>query len=297
MISVIIPAYNASAFLGECLDSVLCQDAGEETEVIVIDDGSTDSTPDIASGYPGVRVISTPNRGLSAARNEGLRHVRGEWTTFVDADDRLLGGALRAMLDAARRTGAEVVTARFTERDPAMKARQGAPVTVMPGRDALIETLYQRDRWHNAAWAKLIRTERVRETLFTEGLYYEDLDFTSRLYAKGVRVCSLDTYVYYYRPNPSSFIHTFTPSRLDVLRVTEGIVGRSAGDDGLLRAALSRQFSANCNMYLETRRRPEYREANRECLRRIKELRSGILADPHVRLKNKAGALMSYLWR
>ena len=120
MISVIIPAYNASAYLAECLDSVLCQDAGEETEVIVIDDGSTDDTRAIALGHEGVRVVSTPNRGLSAARNEGIRHARGEWTAFVDADDRLLPGALRLMLDAAVATRAEVVTGLLAERPDAV---------------------------------------------------------------------------------------------------------------------------------------------------------------------------------
>lgn len=72
MISVIIPAYNASAYLAECLDSVLCQDAGEETEVIVIDDGSTDDTRAIALGHEGVRVVSTPNRACRRHATRGL---------------------------------------------------------------------------------------------------------------------------------------------------------------------------------------------------------------------------------
>ncbi len=296
MISVIIPAYNASAYLAECLDSVLCQDAGEETEVIVIDDGSTDDTRAIALGHEGVRVVSTPNRGLSAARNEGIRHARGEWTAFVDADDRLLPGALRLMLDAAVATRAEVVTGLLAER-PDARVDADATRTTETGHDALTRTLYQERGWFNSACGKLLRTECVRKTMFTEGLYYEDLDFTARLYPTLGRICSVDTDVYYYRPNPSSFIHTFTPSRLDVLKVTEGIVARSAGDPELLKAARSRQFSANCNMYLETRRRPEYRNDARKCLEVIKQLRGGILADPRVRLKNKLGALASYLWR
>ena len=84
-ISVILPAYNATAFLPRCLASVFAQTLPPQ-EIIVIDDGSTDGTAEMAHAL-GARVITRSNGGLSAARNTGLQHACGEWVALLDADD------------------------------------------------------------------------------------------------------------------------------------------------------------------------------------------------------------------
>lgn len=86
-VSVVIPAYNAAAFLAEAVASALGQ-SRPPLEVIVIDDGSTDGSPAIARGVGSrVRVISQENRGAAAARNRGIEAASGEWIAFLDADD------------------------------------------------------------------------------------------------------------------------------------------------------------------------------------------------------------------
>jgi len=87
-VSVIIPTYNTGSFIRETLDSVVAL-AGVTTEVIVIDDGSVDSTPDIAKTYPGVIVHRQKNAGDSAARKKGLELATGEFVIFLDHDDVL----------------------------------------------------------------------------------------------------------------------------------------------------------------------------------------------------------------
>jgi glycosyltransferase involved in cell wall biosynthesis len=84
-ISVVIPAYNAAAFLPRCLKSVFAQTL-QPDEVIVVDDGSTDGTGALAEEL-GARVIRQPNRGISAARNAGIRSASGAWIALLDADD------------------------------------------------------------------------------------------------------------------------------------------------------------------------------------------------------------------
>jgi SAM-dependent methyltransferase len=96
-VTVVIAAYNAGSFLEEAIESVLAQDV--EAEIIVVDDASGDDTPDVALRYPPVHLVrSEVNRGPSACRNEGARIASAPLVLFLDADDRLLPGALRHSL-------------------------------------------------------------------------------------------------------------------------------------------------------------------------------------------------------
>jgi glycosyltransferase involved in cell wall biosynthesis len=97
LVSVVIPCHDQAHFLGEAIESVLAQ-TYPHFEVVVVDDGSSDNTEEVASRYPGVRRIRQENRGLAAARNTGIRRSNGGHLVFLDADDRLLPGALEAGL-------------------------------------------------------------------------------------------------------------------------------------------------------------------------------------------------------
>src|SRR5436853_1616118 len=97
LVSVIIPCYNQAHYLNDAIESILAQSCAD-FEIVVVDDGSADNTAEVAAGYPGVRCIRQDNQGLAAARNTGLRESRGDYLVFLDADDRLLPGALEAGL-------------------------------------------------------------------------------------------------------------------------------------------------------------------------------------------------------
>ena len=89
VVSVVITCYNQAHFLREAIESILAQSYSNH-EIIVVDDGSTDNTPQIAKSYSTLRYVYQQNQGLAAARNTGLRESRGEFVVFLDADDRLL---------------------------------------------------------------------------------------------------------------------------------------------------------------------------------------------------------------
>ncbi len=101
-VSVVIPAKNVVAYVGETIESVLAQ--CEVTEVIVVDDGSTDGTAAIVRGFcdPRLRLMINDSAGVSAARNLGARHASGDWLLFLDADDRLRPGAAATLVATAR---------------------------------------------------------------------------------------------------------------------------------------------------------------------------------------------------
>jgi len=112
MISVIMATYNRAGTLRRAVDSVVRQ-SHPDWELIIVDDGSTDATPELLESLidPRIRVCRHPrNRGMHAAKNTGLDHIRGEWFTTLDADDEMVPEALEVMLRCAERTGATAIT-------------------------------------------------------------------------------------------------------------------------------------------------------------------------------------------
>ncbi len=102
-LSIVIPAYNEEAYLGECLRHVLDEVATCEcgpVEVVVIDNASTDRTSEIASGFPGVRVVHEPDKGLTKARQRGLDEAQGVVIGYVDADTKMPKGWIRTVVES-----------------------------------------------------------------------------------------------------------------------------------------------------------------------------------------------------
>ena len=112
--SIIIPAYNAEAYLQRCLDSIFSQEF-EDYEVVVINDGSTDDTAELlvqyAAGHTNLRVITQSNQGMATARNRGIDKAKGEYILFVDSDDELMPHALSNL--APQINGEDIIGFRF----------------------------------------------------------------------------------------------------------------------------------------------------------------------------------------
>lgn len=111
-LSVIVPIYNAENYLEECLDSIINQ-TYKEFELILVNDGSTDRSPqiccDYADKYSNVRVINKSNGGLVSARKAGLEVATGEYIGWVDADDCIVSEMFAKMCEEVKTTGADIV--------------------------------------------------------------------------------------------------------------------------------------------------------------------------------------------
>lgn len=118
-ISIVIPAYNAEAFLGQTIASISAQ-SFDNFEIIVVDDGSTDATAEIAStADPRVRVVQQRNQGIAVARNVGISESRGEWIAFLDHDDLWHPHKLKAQTEVLERDpGCGIVYGEFLRWNP-----------------------------------------------------------------------------------------------------------------------------------------------------------------------------------
>jgi hypothetical protein len=102
LVSVVIPVYNSEKFLEECLDSILTQ-TYQNIEIIAVDDGSTDSSPDILERYSDkINIISQKNQGLASALNLGINKMKGDWFKWFSPDDVMHSNTIETLIDEAK---------------------------------------------------------------------------------------------------------------------------------------------------------------------------------------------------
>lgn len=300
-ISVIIPAYNAQEYLRECLDSVLAQ-SFSDFEAIVVNDGSTDDTLKIAEEYarkdPRIKILNEVNSGVSTARNIGIKSAKGTWVIFLDSDDILTPDALSILYEVSSKTQCKIVKADFSqERIDIIKVPAKYHVKIYDAY-SLTEGILFQTICDCSAWATLFHKSLFIFELFLEGIRYEDLDFFYRIYLRVNNIAVVDYKIYYYRPNPRSFVNTFSTSRLDVLAVTERLEQfMRINYPQLLPAAQDRRLSANFNMFalMGLADKGKYQDEMQKCWSLIKRYRMSSLFSRKTRLKNKMGALASLL--
>ncbi len=204
LLSVVVPVYDVEAWLPDCLDSIL-RSAYPTLEVVVVDDGSPDASGALADAYaaqdPRVRVLHTENRGLGAARNEGLRHARGELLAFCDSDDVVPTTAYPALVGSLTRTGSDFVTGSIVRwetdglREPPWMRRLHAEGRV--GTSAAEHPEILGDVF---AWNKVFRRSFWDRAglAWPEGVRYEDQPTTTRAYLLG-RFDVVPDVVYHWR--------------------------------------------------------------------------------------------------
>lgn len=232
MVSVIVPIYNVENYLRRTLDSIFSQ-TYKEWEAILVDDGSTDSSGQIADEYAGksnkFRVIHKPNGGLSDARNAGMQHARGEYLLFLDADDFLHPQLMSLCMEAILRDGSDIVCFTYDHSyrllgrvrhilrlgDPSPHYRFYSQPPFLVTDDLLTystEYSHPKDidnRWavkHCRVWRCLYKTYAVRDIQFIKGINYEDFPWWSEVLLRIHRATILNLPLYYYYPNPQSFI-------------------------------------------------------------------------------------------
>ena len=216
MITIIIPIYNAEFFLDKCLTSVVLQDMSD-WECILVNDGSTDNSIDTCISWiekdPKFRLINQVNQGVSAARNLGIKEAKGEWITFVDADDWLEPDYLSHMVSQVE--GVEmVVSGQIRE------FKDGKTIIYKPNRTCRISVTSVDAKVFNelnasfllyAPHEKLFKTSIVKNNniLYQIGCSYgEDLQFVYSYLEHVNTISTIDMALYHYRMSDSGTLST-----------------------------------------------------------------------------------------
>ena len=229
-LSIVVPIYGVEKYLRKCVDSLLAQDISDY-EIILVDDGSPDSCPQICDEYVEkaksgklrakrgadvpltsdiqhqtsgfISVIHRENGGLSAARNSGIEVARGEYIMFVDSDDYLEPNVLGALMAQIERDNLDVL--RYNYQNVNEKGEVFQPFkSIKPyfdyRNDVLDGETFLNERLGYAcyAWAFVLRRNLLDGCQFTPGIYFEDMDWTPRMLLRAKRISNAERVVYNY---------------------------------------------------------------------------------------------------
>lgn len=216
-VSVIVPVYNTEKYIRECIESILTQ-TYPEIQIILVDDGSTDHSLDICKEYEGkntnIEVYHQENKGVSAARNTGLKHVKGEYIFFVDSDDYILPQYIE---DFMKLGDYPFIGGGYTEAPPSTWQYRidDCVLSMDEFKDKLKENFQRIPSVHVAGNRYKTRIIYDNHLLFNENCRCgEDLRFNVSYFSCIQELCALSKCNYIYRIHPESAIHQFWPDRL-----------------------------------------------------------------------------------
>ena len=244
-VSIIIPVYNVEDYVEKCLKSVINQTL-KEIEIIVIDDGSTDSSPvildRIAETDSRIKAVHTTNCGVSAARNKGLEIAEGRYIGFVDSDDYIEPDMYEKMLSVAEKNKCDVVQCAFYSGDIDKNDIERESAGVYDSHQALKNSvkIAAGTIWNKVYSAKILCGLRFDETWS----FCEDRLFNIDVFSKCNMLVVIEDVLYHYVYRKDSAARS-KPSQknIDGLRFYDYIVEKAGGDIEIINTAIQQKAS------------------------------------------------------
>ncbi len=207
LISVIIPVYNVEKYLKQCIDSVIGQ-TYRNIEIILVDDGSTDSSGTICDNYAvndsRIRVIHQDNSGAGAARNTGLKEATGDYIAFVDSDDWLELDAFSYMLTIINKNKADIVQCGFFDEYTDKTIKHSTPTENKQLNQIGYLRLFTQDWTCALLWDKLYRASLLKDIFFETGRIIDDEFYTYQVVMNACLIARDVKPIYHYRQRKSS---------------------------------------------------------------------------------------------
>jgi glycosyltransferase involved in cell wall biosynthesis len=227
VISVIVPIYNVELYLKRCVDSIVEQSYAN-IEIILVDDGATDNSPDICDSYAKtdyrIRVVHKENGGLSSARNAGINIMNGEYVLFIDSDDYIEKDMISKLYLVAQEKNADIVTCQFIkvfDDGHHEYYTDNKNMKTWTGEQSLVQMFYPGGiGW--SACNKMYRAALFKNVRYVEGVYWEDMATTYKLYEKCNVVVETPYRLYFYYIRNSGITGKKSTKRAhDAILITE----------------------------------------------------------------------------
>lgn len=298
LISVIIPVYKVEAWLDNCVQSVVNQ-TWQALEILLVDDGSPDRCGELcdlwAQKDSRIHVLHKKNSGLSGARNAGLDIATGDYILFLDSDDMLHPQICEQLYSCLTQHNAQIAVCDaahiFPGQTPAYELTEQCQV--MTAREAIAQMWYQLS-FLPSAWAKLYKREIFRDSRFTEGLLYEDIDLMHTLFWQAQQVVYNPSRMYGYNHREDSITtKPFSVRDLDILKVSQKLLD-FASDTApeLLSAAKCYACVASLRVALNAPKTPDLAQGHAQAQSYLKAYSKEVLKDTRIRKKTRYGLML-----
>ena len=223
-LSIVVPVFNVEKYLGRCISSLIKTEGIESTEIIIIDDGSTDGSGLIADDYSGkfdfIKSFHKCNGGLSDARNYGLSKASGRYVFFCDSDDLVFPNAFRRIIKVSAEADADVLLwdgAHIDEADNIVDSKKtyrivhdGLTESDVPisGIDVMVNQIKDHNECPMTAWLLACKRDFLlnNRISFAKDLLHEDELWSAQVYVKALKVLYISECVYGYRVRTDSIM-------------------------------------------------------------------------------------------
>ena len=215
-ISVVIPAYNASKYIVECLDSIIKQSL-QDIEIIVVNDGSIDDTKSILDALAledkRLKIIHQKNQSVGVARTNGVLVAQGEYIAFVDSDDTINEDMLKTMYEKAQEKNSDIVVCNYNRVDAKGKILSKAYFSEKYlDFEASLSLKIDPPTWNKIYKKELFLDNNIH---FKERVFCEDLATTMELFFFAKQIDNVDAYLYNYFINPNGASMNITQKNVD----------------------------------------------------------------------------------
>ncbi len=228
LISVIIPVYNVEPYLAQCLNSVISQ-TYKRIDIVIVDNGSTDGSNKIINKYAEkdkrINIIREKNKGISYARNAGLKNAKGSLITYIDPDDSVVNDYIEILYNAITDNNSDIAIAghitRYPKRDYIHVCDKDMTIS---GKEACDRLLYD-NGIDTSLWAKIFKTSEAIKHPFPNGQFFEDTAITGKLLADAKKISIIAKPIYYYNKREKSITtSSFSMEKLDLIKSTKEVV-------------------------------------------------------------------------
>ena len=226
-ISIVIPVYNVESFLERCLDSVQNQ-TYKNTEVIIVNDGSTDNSPAIIDKYvannPNFKSFTIENSGQGGARNYGIEKSSGEYIAFLDSDDYIAPNCIERLAQTAKAENSDIVVCTCYDVKEDGTIIEKAENNIACATTSVFENpkiLFNRV----APWGKLFRKSIFGDLSFATRVWYEDMRLIPKLYLNAQKISYIEDPLFYYVQRAGSTMNNSNAVRnLEILETFDDLI-------------------------------------------------------------------------